>query len=169
MNDLKRRITHLRHTLAQAPLLFVGFSLVYFLISMVIVLYIHESFEGFYGSMYSTYTIPYTILTVMLSFLFGAAMASFIIKLREIRLHTAGLGATGVIFGALAAGCPGCFFGLFPVVLSLFGITATLAILPFNGLELQAIAVLALLVSLYTLSGETAVACGIKGTPRRRA
>jgi hypothetical protein len=162
MDDLKRRIKHLRTTLAQAPLLFAGFSFVYLLVSIVIVLYIHTSFAGFFRGMYLSYTVPYVALTLLLSILFGAVMASFVIKLREIKLHTAGLGATGVIFGALAAGCPGCFFGLFPVVLSLFGITATLAILPFNGLELQALAVLALLVSLYTLSVETEVVCEIK-------
>ncbi len=61
------------------------------------------------------------------------------------RLH-AGATVAGVgTLGGFAAGlCPVCLSGLLPIIFGFFGVTFSLAVLPFNGLELQ-VAVLILL------------------------
>jgi hypothetical protein len=144
------------------------FALLYAGLSMLLVLYVHESLSSFYANMYASYTIAFTIFTILLSVLFGISMALIIAKFREVRLKSAGLGLTGVLFGSLAAGCPGCFFGLFPFVLSFFGISATLAILPYNGIELQVVAALALCFSIVTLGKETEIVCRIEPRARKK-
>lgn len=54
--------------------------------------------------------------------------------------------------GGLAAGiCPLCVTGLFPLILGLFGITFSFASLPFKGLEVQALSILILSLSLWML------------------
>jgi hypothetical protein len=159
--SFKGRMHYIRTVLAEPRYAFIAVlaALLYVGVTMITVLYAHATIENFYKTMYSTYTIPFTVFTVLLSVFFGLNVALFTAKIREVRLKSAGLGATGLFFGSLAAGCPGCFFGLFPIVLSLFGISATLAILPFHGLELQAIALIALCLTLFTLGKETEIGC----------
>jgi len=161
MSELDKRVNHIFDVVHQRRyvLLLIPFSLVYALFSFGTMIYIHGSLADFYRSMYPSYTITYTFLTVIISLLMGLTLTLFVAKLKEVKVKSAGLGASGIIFGALAAGCPGCFFGLFPLFLSLFGITATLAILPFNGLELQAISVPILLFAAWELGKETDVSC----------
>ena len=62
------------------------------------------------------------------------------------------IGFLGVTGGILGGACPGCFVGLFPAFLGLFGMTATLSILPFNGLEIQVASTALLLFSSYFLT-----------------
>ncbi len=60
---------------------------------------------------------------------------------------------TGIgTLGGLATGiCPLCVTGLFPLISGLLGISFSFASLPFKGLEIQAIAIILLLISLYLL------------------
>lgn len=163
---LRQRLAYVRDHLRTNWISAAGFALLYLLFNIATTLYIHRTVAAFYSSMLPSYTIPFTIFTILLSAAFGIAAMLFIVKLREIRLKSAGFGLTGILFGGLAAGCPGCYFGLFPVLLSLFGISATLAILPFNGLELQVLGVLAMALAIVTLAKETAVTCDL---PARQA
>jgi hypothetical protein len=155
------RMQYAREVLAQPRYAFIAVlaALVYVGFTMITVLYVHDTLQNFYRSMYFTYTFSFSAFTVLLSVVFGINIALFTAKVREVRLKSASLGATGIFFGSLAAGCPGCFFGLFPLVLSVFGISATLAILPFNGIELQALALMALCLSSVTLAKETRIVC----------
>ena len=70
-----------------------------------------------------------------------------------------GKGATsnvcGAFTGAIASGCPVCTAPL----LGVFGLGATLALLPFQGLELKAIAIAVLGVSLYYTSKNVKITC----------
>lgn len=61
----------------------------------------------------------------------------------------------GVFGGVLGGACPGCFVGLFPAVLGLFGVTATLSILPLYGLEIQAASVGLLVFAVILLTRDT--------------
>ena len=54
--------------------------------------------------------------------------------------------------GLIGGACPGCFAGIFPAILGLFGSTGTLGILPFNGLEIQAVTILIIIFSVYMLT-----------------
>lgn len=165
---LKQRMSYIAAALRSNLLAAIGFAFLYFLFNLATVLYIYENIGGFYASMRFSYTIPFTIFTVILSLVFGIAAVLVLMKIREIRLKSAGLGLSGILLGGLAAGCPGCYFGLFPVVLSFFGISATLAILPFNGLELQVLGILALCISIITLAKETVIECEVPKTRQKR-
>lgn len=56
----------------------------------------------------------------------------------------AGLGA----IGGLATGfCPLCVTGLFPLILSMIGITFSFASLPFKGIEIQFVVIILLIIS----------------------
>lgn len=134
--------------------------MLYFLFNLATVLYIYKSLQSFFH-LHPMYSVPFSIFTILLSIAFGVAATLFVVKVREIRLKSAGFGLTGILLGGLAAGCPGCYFGLFPIFLSLFGISATLAILPFNGLELQILGTVALGFSILTLAKESDVACEV--------
>lgn len=64
-----------------------------------------------------------------------------------------GIGIFGIVGGLLGGACPGCLVGLFPAVLGIFGVTGTsLSILPFNGLEIQAVSVGLLLIGVFYLT-----------------
>jgi hypothetical protein len=63
--------------------------------------------------------------------------------------------ALGVFGGVLGGACPGCFVGLFPAVLGLFGVTASLSILPLFGLEIQILSTVLLGVSIFYLTRDT--------------
>ena len=59
----------------------------------------------------------------------------------------------GLTVASLSTGiCPSCISGLFPFILSTFGITFTWAFLPFKGLEIQLLIIILLSLNLYFLN-----------------
>ena len=62
--------------------------------------------------------------------------------------------------GILGGACPSCFVGLFPAVIGLFGISASLSSLPLFGIEIQVVSAILLLLSLFFLTGNNV--CTIK-------
>ncbi|KAF0216767.1 MAG: hypothetical protein FD167_5168 [bacterium] len=58
----------------------------------------------------------------------------------------------GTVGGLVAGVCPLCVTGVFPLILGLFGISFSFASLPFQGIEIQLLAILILLVSLWMLN-----------------
>jgi hypothetical protein len=165
-----KRIAYIRSVFSKHhhKAIFAAVALLYIIINFLVVMYIHGSIGAFYHDMYAQYTIPFTIATIIIGLLVGIDVVLVIEKFEELHVKSAGLGITGLIFGSLAAGCPGCFFGLFPILLSVFGITGTLAILPFNGLEFQVAAIILLCASIYFLAKETEVTCRIASKPSVR-
>jgi hypothetical protein len=78
-----------------------------------------------------------------------------ILKFKEIRGFSkkgSGLTMLGVFGGLLGGACPGCIIGFFPAFLGLLGISATLSILPFYGMEIQAVSAVLLMVSVVYLT-----------------
>ncbi|MDE1819189.1 MAG: hypothetical protein KGI19_11375, partial [Thaumarchaeota archaeon] len=59
------------------------------------------------------------------------------------------------VTGAVASGCPICTAPL----LGVFGLGGALALLPFQGLELKTIAIVALGISLYYTSKNVKITC----------
>ena len=109
------------------------------------------------------YGILFTITTVTL----GTAIAiltgintSMVICRKQM---TGGLGfgkgttsnICSAVTGAVASGCPICTAPL----LGVFGLGGALALLPFQGLELKAIAIVALGISLYYTSKNVKITC----------
>lgn len=62
-------------------------------------------------------------------------------------------GTAGVVFGAFGAGCAACGATILAGILSAFGMTGLLVVLPWHGVEFLALGALGLLVSLHHVSG----------------
>lgn len=98
------------------------------------------------------FLIPYIALNILVAILTGITINLAIMKIKEWRefrevqkVHKAGgVAAVGIFTGILGGACPGCFVGLFPAVAGLFGVSASLGVLPLYGLELQIISVVLL-------------------------
>ncbi|TQQ83508.1 hypothetical protein EGH24_01580 [Halonotius terrestris] len=102
----------------------------------------------FVGTNYSALDGAALLLVVSLV---GANLALVTYHLREHDLSAAGSGGSllGVALGVLGAGCAACGSALLLGVLSLFGASGLVLLLPLGGLELSLLAVLALLLSTY--------------------
>lgn len=91
------------------------------------------------------FLIPYIVLNILVAVLTGITINLAVMKIKELREFrevqkvnkAGGVAAVGVFTGLLGGACPGCFVGLFPAVAGLFGISASLGVLPLYGLELQ--------------------------------
>lgn len=166
MKSVSQRWEHTRTVLRKKPyrVLIWPLSLLYLVANYFIYRYMYNNnILDFYTAFPPWYTTTFTTLTVIISALFGLVITLFIAKIREVRMKSAGFGIAAGLFGGLAAGCPGCVFGLFPVVAGAlgFGGGLTLAVLPWNGIELQVLTALMLLVSLFFLAEETTITCDL--------
>lgn len=95
------------------------------------------------------------VIALLLGIYISLAVFSFKIKLKSNK--TSGfIGVVGLIVGLFSAGCPMCGAFLF----GLFGFPLALFFMPYNGLELRALSVLILVVSIYLISRSLAK-CGI--------
>tara|TARA_Y100000310_G_scaffold163794_1_gene163585 strand:+ start:6018 stop:6494 length:477 start_codon:yes stop_codon:yes gene_type:complete len=102
--------------------------------------------------------LPILFFIILIAGLIALNINLIIFKFKEIKsLNKKGSGLTffGVFGGFLGGACPSCFVGLFPAVLGLFGISVSLSILPFYGLEIQAVSAVLLIISVSYLTKET--------------
>lgn len=107
--------------------------------------------------------IPFIALNVLVAFLIGVNISLMVMKFKELKMLKKKEGGLTflAIFGAFLGGaCPGCFVGLFPAFLGLFGISASLSILPLYGLELQMASAVILMISTYLLTND--VVCKVE-------
>ena len=134
----------------------IGIFLLYLLINLLI--------SGFYN------TIPLIIayannvnwfklsISIILSLSIGILIAInciyIYIKYKERKQCIKGGAITGLgTIGGLVTGfCPLCVTGLFPILFGFFGVSFSLASLPFQGIEIQLAIVILLLISLKTLN-----------------
>lgn len=105
----------------------------------------------FLGTNYGTFQ---GILLVVTALLIGVNTAMVVYHLREHALSAAQgtTSAAGVLLGTIGAGCAACGSAVLAGVLSLFGVTASLTVLPFEGLEFAALALVALVLSVFWLA-----------------
>ena len=108
--------------------------------------------------------IPYIFLTLLTALLVAANINLVYLKVRDLKnLKKAGsLGFMGIFGGLLGGACPSCFVGLFPALLGLFGITASLSSLPFFGLEILLGSIILLIISLYSLTNSNTCSINFK-------
>ena len=94
------------------------------------------------------------VLLVVTALLIGINAAMVVYHFREHALSAAQgtTSAAGVLLGTIGAGCAACGSAVLAGVLSLFGVTASLTILPFEGLEFAALALVALVLSVFWLA-----------------
>ena len=62
------------------------------------------------------------------------------------------LSSVGAVGGLVTGVCPLCITGLIPLILGVFGVSFSLASLPFQGIEIQVLVVIILVISLVNLS-----------------
>ncbi len=101
--------------------------------------------------------IPLVTFTLLVPALVALSINLIILRLRELRRmsRTSGLTAAGSFGGILAGACPGCFVGLFPAFVGLFGVTATLGSLPLLGFEIQIASATLLIAGILLLTRKT--------------
>ncbi len=88
------------------------------------------------------------ILSITTAILFGISMAMVIYvfkKSRENAKESAPSSLFGALFGAVASGCPVCGAWLLPIL----GIAGSLAVFPFQGLEIKVFAIILLAFSIF--------------------
>ena len=123
-----------------------------FIILNVIINQVYVTKDVLFDNLY--FGIPFIFFNIIVAFLIALNFNLIIIKFKEykeINLGGNSLAGFGIFSAFLGGACPGCFVGLFPAFLGLFGVTASLAILPLYGIELQAFSVLLLAISAYYL------------------
>lgn len=145
-------------------LIFLITGIIYLGAYYLVITYFLGSFSIFFNTYIKSYSYPAVVLNIIVALLLGINISLLVYKLKEFAADkkssmTSGI---GIFAAALANGCPGCFVGLFPFVLSIFGVSATLSILPFNGLELQALSAVLLGASIFFLSGKSNYVCEIR-------
>ena len=156
---MSERFSTIKSVLKQKKyfLIFLITTLIYLGIYYLIINYFLTSFSLFFTTYVKSYAYPAFILNIIVAILMGVNSSLLIYRMKEFATDkkSSMMSGVGIFAAALANGCPGCFAGLFPVILSIFGISATLSILPFNGLELQGLSAVLLGASIFFLAGKT--------------
>ena len=80
------------------------------------------------------------------------ALVTYHVRVHGLSAEGGGGSAVGVFLGLLGAGCAACGSAILVGVLSLVGAAGLATLLPFDGLEFSALAVVALLLSTYWLA-----------------
>lgn len=96
------------------------------------------------------YTVGSITLSAFISLMLGLYLAMWLFK-RDVMAKNNGramLGAGGALGGLLAAGCPTCGAPL----LALIGAPLALMALPFKGLEIKALSLILIFLSIYYLA-----------------
>ena len=109
------------------------------------------------------YGMPFTVTTIALGSVIAVLTAittSLIICRKKLTgslgfRKGAGSSACSAFTGAVASGCPVCTMP----ILGVFGLGGVLTLFPFQGLELKALAIIALGISLYYTSKNVKTAC----------
>lgn len=93
------------------------------------------------------------LFTVVIAALVAVNSVYSYIRYREKQKikKSGALACVGTIGGLATGVCSSCVTSVFPLVLGLFGVTFSWASLPFEGLEIQALTITILGVSLYWL------------------
>ena len=163
---MKEKFNTIKSVLKQRKyfLIFLVTAIIYLSFYYFIITYFLDSFSLFFKTYVKSYAYPAFILNIVVALLLGVNVSLLIYRLKEFAADKKSSMASGfgIFAAALANGCPGCFAGLFPLMLSIFGVSATLSILPFNGLELQALSAALLGTSIFFLSGKSKNVCEIK-------
>jgi hypothetical protein len=160
------RTKYLKETLGKTQYLYMAIAFVvgYYFFYYAMMSYFNNSFGQFLNGYTISYLIPAIGLNIVIGILLGITAALTYRRFHYVKNMGSGsfFSAIGIFGTALATGCPGCIVGFFPFVLSLFGVTASLSSLPFNGLEVTLGSAALLGMSVFTLSKKPKMVCKIK-------
>lgn len=164
LSVLKRVFRHVRYIVGASGVAFMVLSaalllpnydtLVQVLFSGTARLSIKISFVlSLYGSLLTNFTVFSALYLILISILFGIniALLTFYIRRRQEKSHntTAHLASVGgMISAVLGIGCAACGSVVLTAVLSLFGASGLLLLLPFHGVEFGVFGLILLLISI---------------------
>lgn len=135
---------------------YIFYFILVFIIYIVINIFVNKLYIGL--SILKGFVLWFLVPFLFFNFLLVPFLVALTINLSILRFKEAGFGkhtgvaGFGVFSGVIGGACPGCFVGLFPAVLGLFGVTATLSIFPLYGLEIQILSVAFLLIAINLLT-----------------
>ncbi len=162
----KERIQRVKDALFKKPYIF--YFIFIFLVYIGLNIWINQTYSilPVLGGFSKVFLIPYLLFSfLIIPFLVALTINLTIIKFKEASLiggKDGGFTFLGVFGGIFGGACPGCFVGLFPAFLGLFGITASLSILPLYGLEIQMISIALLIVAVIFLTRDVVCEVPIK-------
>lgn len=162
---MNHRLRKIKEAIAKRPYVFyfAGIFLSYIFINLLI----NNTFAtipNFFKTYKFSFAISFLALNLITAFFVGVVGNLSIIKFKEFRklkrlnkkgsAAGGGVGVLGIIGGIIGGACPGCLVGFFPALLGLFGITASLSILPLHGLEVQIFSSAILMAAIFFLTKE---------------
>jgi len=105
----------------------------------------------FLGSIYGPVT---GTLLLVLAALIGVDVAMVVYHLREhgLSAREGSTSVAGLVLGTLGAGCAACGTAILAGLLSLFGATGLVTLLPLEGGELSVLAIVVVVLSIYWLA-----------------
>lgn len=156
---MKRRLGRIKKALLKRPYSFYFFGI--FIFYIILNSIINKSYETV--SVFTSYALWFQIaygfsIFLLIPVLVALTVNLSIIKFKELKIVQAKEGSAtflGMFGGILGGACPGCFVGLFPAILGIFGITASLSSLPLLGFEIQIASVILLVVAIIYLTRDT--------------
>ena len=107
-----------------------------------------------YANTVNWWKLSFSLLfTLIISVLVALNVVSLFVHYRERQAckKESFFASVGSVSGLAVGVCPLCVTGVFPLILSALGISFTFGSLPFQGLEIQAIIIVLLCVSLWML------------------
>jgi hypothetical protein len=109
---------------------------------------------GLYPFLGTSFSAVTGVAIVVVAALVGVDIAMVAYHFREHGLSTRESGGSlaGVVLGTLGAGCAACGSVLLAGLLSLFGASGLLLLLPFEGLEFTLLALVPLVLSMYWIA-----------------
>lgn len=108
----------------------------------------------------NTFTTSTLALVFLGSFLSGIniSLAYLYMRLRgQIILHSGLYSGLGLVLAFFGVGCAACGTALLSLILSFFGLSAVLTLLPYHGEEIGYLGVVILCVATYTLARKVAL------------
>lgn len=97
-------------------------------------------------------------ISILLSLVIGLLVAFNVVdvyvkyKQRKQCKEAGTVAAIGTVGGLMVGVCPLCVTGVIPLVLGLLGVTFSFASLPFEGIEVQILTIIILIISLWMLN-----------------
>src|SRR3989344_5535839 len=159
MIGMQQRIRRIKQAIFERPYVF--YFIVIFLFYILVDIFVNQLYVTGLDVLFEfrkSFLIPFFLLNIFVSLLVPLTINLSIIKFKELKdINSAGSGAgfLGIFGGLIGGACPGCFAGLFPAFVGLFGITASLSVLPFYGLEIIVGSIVLLVISIWFLTNET--------------
>ena len=109
---------------------------------------------GLYPFLGTSFGVAAGLATLLVAALLGVdlALVAYHVRVHGLSIESGGGSAVGAILGMLGAGCAACGPAVLVGLLSLVGAAGALTLLPFEGLELTAIAAVALVLSIFWIA-----------------